>query len=623
MTPTANYPIRVVLHQIVADLANFPGRFAMAWRVGALCALMALVAMVYQIPESAISCYLILFVMKPDKMISMVMAIAIIILVSIIIALMILFLPYTLGYPPIRMLVLVSSSFLFLWLGSASKLGPVGSIIALVIAFIMSLLGEMPNGELASRAILYAWLMATSPMFLLIGFNLVAGRSSWTLLCNSLSERLAVAAETLRQPDEEHLATLQQLLLEGQQEHQQRIMLVKLFSLRSREQMQWMEAAITSSYRVLLATAAQSTSLPQATRYALADSCQRAADALRNARADQEALPAGDTEIHAALRALRLPESDAIPKAPKSSFMAADAFTNPVHVGFALKTTAASVICYFVYTILDWQDIHTAMVTCYVAVLGTTGETIHKLALRITGCLIGATIGIFSLIYIVPLTDDIGQLMILVFLTLTLAAWVSCGNERISYGGIQIGLAFLLTVLHGYSPSSDLDVAFDRIAGILLGNFVIYLMFTLVSPVPIIDSVRTRTNDAVKALARLAALPVTARSQRTLEASQVQESAAEAGELLKLVFFEPVSLRASQVENQRLRAVLTEVKSLCPVLFLPEPLPQSDVDRLSELSVKADSPALDHLSVPETTAVQNENGATVHQRIRRLKELLG
>ena len=595
----------------------------MAWRVGALCALMALLAMVYQIPESAISCYLLLFVMKPDKMISMVMALAIIILVSIIIGLIFLILPYALGYPPVRMIVLVGSSFLFLWLGSASKLGPVGSIIALVIAFIMSLLGEIPNGELATRAILYAWLMAASPMLLLIGFNLVAGRSSWTLLCASLSERLTVAAEMLDRPDAANGEKLQQLLLEGQEEHQQRIMLIRLFSLRSAEQMNWMEAAITSSYRVLLATAALSSSLPQATRDALAESCRRAADALLKAEADRDAVPEGESEIHAALRTLRLPDSQAIPKAPKSTFMAADAFTNPVHVQFALKTTAASVICYFIYTVLDWQDIHTAMVTCYVAVLGTTGETIHKLALRITGCLIGATIGILSLIYIVPLTDDIGQLMVLVFLTLTLAAWVSSGNERIAYGGIQIGLAFLLTVLHGFSPSGDLDVAFDRIAGILLGNIVIFIIFTLLWPVPIINSVRSRTDDAVSALGRLAALPPLSRSQRTLEASRVEENAAAAGELLKLVFFEPGPIRTSQAENLRYRAILFEVKSLCPVLFLPVQQPQSEIDRLCALSGKAKSTAPDNLSVPDITAAQNETGATVHQRIRRLKELLG
>lgn len=66
-----------MLRQVRRDLAYFPGRLAMAWRVGALCALMTLVAMQYGIPESAISCYLILFVMKPDAAESMAMGIAV------------------------------------------------------------------------------------------------------------------------------------------------------------------------------------------------------------------------------------------------------------------------------------------------------------------------------------------------------------------------------------------------------------------------------------------------------------------------------------------------------------------------------------------------------------------
>ncbi|EBX3952551.1 FUSC family protein, partial [Salmonella enterica subsp. enterica serovar Offa] len=138
--------------------------------------------MFYGIPESAISCYLILFVMKPDAVISMVMGGAILILVTLVVGIILLILPYTLESVPLRMAVLIISSFFFLWLGSASQLGEVGSIIALVIAFIMGLIGIAPNGELATRAILYAWLMVASPMLLLIVFNLLIGRSPVKIL---------------------------------------------------------------------------------------------------------------------------------------------------------------------------------------------------------------------------------------------------------------------------------------------------------------------------------------------------------------------------------------------------------------------------------------------------------
>jgi multidrug resistance protein MdtO len=59
-------------------------------------------------------------------------------------------------------------------------------------------------------------------------------------------------------------------------------------------------------------------------------------------------------------------------------------------------------ICCLVYTGIDWQGIHTAMVTCFVAAQGTTAETVHKLALRVLGCLVGAAMGIAAILFVIP-----------------------------------------------------------------------------------------------------------------------------------------------------------------------------------------------------------------------------
>jgi multidrug resistance protein MdtO len=614
-----------MLRQVKRDLAYFPGRLAMAWRVGALCALMTLVAMLYGIPESAISCYLILFVMKPDAAESMAMAIAVTLLVSIVVGLILLILPYTLESAPLRMAVLVLSSFAFLWLGSASKLGPVGSIIALVIAFIMSLLGDAPNGELAVRAVLYAWLMAASPMLLLVAFNLFIGRPPWKLLRASLAERLEVAGAALRHPDASSLSKVEELLREGQSEHQQRAMLVRIFHLRPAAEAAWLTAAVNSSYRLLLAISALNKTVPALTRPELADWCSSAAEAITAGRVVEP--PAfnqsgKNDEVTHALVQLATPDNAVDTSAPKASFLAADAFTNPVHQQFALKTTAASVICYLAYTALDWQDIHTAMITCYVAALGTAGETVHKLTLRIVGCLIGALMGVLSLIFIVPSLSDIGQLMALVFGALLLSAWVSSGNERIAYAGIQIGLAFLLTVLHGFGPSTDLGVALDRVLGILLGNLVVYLIFTYVWPVAIADFVRTRIRSLVARLSNLAALAPTERPAAIRLAAEVEEELTTAREALRLVPFEPRSLRPSPEEYRRLQAILGEMENLCPALFLPFDKSSSDVERLRRLS---SSSRVINPSVPTGSnnglppAVELE----IQQSIRRLEELLG
>lgn len=575
-----------IFRQVKADLGYFPGRFAMAWRIGALTALMSFVAMFYGIPESAISCYLILFIMKPDAVTSMIMAVAIIILVTIVVGLMILILPMTLEYGPLRMAILIASSFFFLWLGSASQLGEVGSIIALVIAFIMGLIGFAPTGEIATRAILYAWLMTASPMLLLLIFNYLFGRSPMTLVYESLAQRLTIAAAALREPDISQIRQVRLQLLDDQSDLAQRAMWVKVFHLGRGMENKWLSAAVINSYRMLLAVSELAETLPEATRKEIADECRAVAQQLKAKRIPDIPLwsrASGDNEVAYALTALATPDNKPLPARVKTPFFASDALTNPVHRYFALKTTLASVICYLTYTLLDWQSIHTAMITCYVAVLGTTGETVHKLILRITGCLIGATMGMLSLIFIVPGMDDIGQLMILVFIALSFSAWISTGNERIAYAGIQVGLAFLLTVLHGFAPSDDFDSATGRIMGILLGNIVIYVIFTHLWPVGIVDSVCSSIRTNLKDLSRLAELPLQSRMQVTLQAARIEQSVAKTIESLRLVPFEPKHLRLSTAEYQRLTKIVLEIDVACRVLFLPMARDDSDYERLRAL----------------------------------------
>ena len=145
---------------------------------------------------------------------------------------------------------------------------------------------------------------------------------------------------------------------------------------------------------------------------------------------------------------------------------------------FALKTTFAAFACYFFYTSLDWFGIHTAMVTCYFVALGSVGETIHKLTLRIVGCLIGAGLGIATILFVMPYMTDIGHLALVVGAVSFFAAWIAVGSDRISYMGWQIALAFSLCTLNSFGPSYDLVTARDRIIGIVIGNLVMSVVFS-------------------------------------------------------------------------------------------------------------------------------------------------
>ena len=66
------------------------------------------------------------------------------------------------------------------------------------------------------------------------------------------------------------------------------------------------------------------------------------------------------------------------------------------------------------YTLLDWPGIHTCVITCYIVSLGSAGETVQKLRLRLAGCVIGALAGTAASVFIVPHMDSIASLLALV-----------------------------------------------------------------------------------------------------------------------------------------------------------------------------------------------------------------
>lgn len=261
------------------------------------------------------------------------------------------------------------------------------------------------------------------------------------------------------------------------------------------------------------------------------------------------------------------PEAEVVP-APKTPFVAPDALSNPAYIRFALKTTAAAVICFLIYTAIDWQGIHTAMITCYVAALGTTGETVHKLALRITGCLIGAAIGVAAIFWVIPHIDGIGALMTLVFFGCLVGAWVSTGPERLSYAGVQVALAFLLTVLQGFGPSVSLDTAQGRIVGILLGNLVVYLIFTRLWPAPVVGEARAFFARALSGLAGMARLAPALRPNAVNSAAAVESLVGKGEEVLRLLPFEPRELRPTPASEAALHGAVAEIEALNRAIWL-------------------------------------------------------
>jgi multidrug resistance protein MdtO len=581
--------------QALEDLQPFPGRAGLTWRIALLCALVAGAAMMFEIPEAAISCYLVIFLMKPDAVVNIGTGLGFLVLLPGLIAFLVWIVNLTSGSTMHIMAAIVITSGLLLYLGAATQLGEHGGVAALIIAFVLTLIVQAPFGDVATFALREVWAMAALPMILMIGFNLLLGFSPVGLLRDTLRARLAAAAEALDTGDS---ARLRELLRAGNTPFDAQALAARLLRIVPRAAARQIASDVRAGFALMLAVSALPADLDPTRRAALAVHLRAAHAALGAGDAPppprEPPADAGPAE-RAAWGALGVlagaTEPDVVP-APTTPFIAPDALTNPAYSRFALKTTAAAVICFLIYTAIDWQGIHTAMITCYVAALATTGETVHKLALRITGCLIGAAIGVAAIFWIIPRIDGIGALMVLVFLGCLVGAWVSTGPERIAYAGVQVALAFLLTVLQGFGPSVSLDTAQGRIVGILLGNLVVYLIFTRIWPAPVEGEVRRFLAHALSGLARMARLAPVSRPNAVSSAAAVEALAGKAEDALRLLPFEPRGLRPTPGREAALHGAVTEIEALNRSIWLSR---DADLDptaeRLERLAERFRGPA--------------------------------
>jgi multidrug resistance protein MdtO len=85
---------------------------------------------------------------------------------------------------------------------------------------------------------------------------------------------------------------------------------------------------------------------------------------------------------------------------------------------------------------------------------------------------------------------------------------------------MQIALAFFMGMLQTYSPATDLTVLRDRVVGILLGNVVMTLVFSVLWPESAITRLRSASADALRSIAALLKSPQDAavNRQHTVEA---------------------------------------------------------------------------------------------------------
>ena len=190
----------------------------------------------------------------------------------------------------------------------------------------------------------------------------------------------------------------------------------------------------------------------------------------------------------------------------------------PIHLGWSIESsellyklgkggTGESLIKLTLVNALDWSGIGTSVTTCFFVALGSLGESVHKMSLRIVGALLGAAMGIGAIILLMPWMTDLLDLLPLLAAASFVGAWVGSGSPRIAYAGLQISFAFFIVTLQGYGPTTDMESAKNRVVGILVGNVVSYVVMAYIWPVRVDRLVTSSLADAAAALGRLLRRP--------------------------------------------------------------------------------------------------------------------
>lgn len=553
------------------ELALRPGRLAVMTRIAVNVAVIVAVGMIYQIPLVAYSAYAVFLISREETTGTVLTGVVAATAFTAAVALSLTFYMLDASEPALRLPLMAASTFAAMFFVRTATIGPIAFLAGFVLVLSQTLIDRTPNLEILTRLVLWLWPVAVIPIVLTIITDLMFGEKPARIARRTAAGLLRGITEAIRSGDARAL---------GRQQGG----IVTLLSLRRRanvldhslRRLIGADTRLIETLAEMLAFCPRLTAeVPAALRSILADACSECLAAFEEDRVPAIAPDLTEDDLAAltpearpfvialidALRRLgdglahRRDETAEAAPHPAKAFFVTDAFSNPDHTRFALKVTLAVMAAYILYNAVDWPGISTAVTTCFFVALGSLGETMHKLTLRIGGAALGGLLGALAIVYALPQMTDIGQLCLLIAGVSLLCAWVATSSERLAYAGMQMAFAFFLGVLQDYAPATDLTVLRDRIAGILLGNILMSLVFSVLWPV----STAARSRKAIATAARKLADLLQGRDVTAGQRLAVVQALAEARRLTPIAAFErgigPAGSSAADAEGQALQAL--------------------------------------------------------------------
>jgi uncharacterized membrane protein YccC len=135
--------------------------------------LCVIISMALQVPELALSAYMVFFISKENKLLTTITGVGGIIGVTIAIAGTLVLYKFTYGHPELRIPGIAIALFLGMWLSRALTIGPLGFIIGFVVAYSQSLGEQIPSPELVVRASLWVWVAIAYAVAITVVLNLL------------------------------------------------------------------------------------------------------------------------------------------------------------------------------------------------------------------------------------------------------------------------------------------------------------------------------------------------------------------------------------------------------------------------------------------------------------------
>jgi multidrug resistance protein MdtO len=552
--------------------------------------------MVFQIPGAYDSAYVALMLAREDVVATVAGALMSALAATLAVALAIFLFAFDTGSIALRLPLMAVATLAAMYASRAFKIGPAAFIGGFILVKAQTFADQSSTTEELVHITLWGWVMVGLPVAVVILVQLATGERPAARARRSALRLLRALADSLRTPGArdltERLADAFDLLASTRRN----AMVDAAAKGRLGSDLRLMETLET----LLLMEDVLPAEVPLSVRRRLADECDACANGYERGEppapqrqpslADTTSIESPEGAVPAVramavalgrlregldrrARGLVEPMSHAAP--PRMT----DVAERRANVQFAVKSTLAVMSAYLIYTGFGYQEIATAVTTCFFVSLGSLGESVQKLNLRLSGALVGGIAAGLCIAFIRPSMTDIGQLSLLIGAGAGICAWVAASSVRLSYMGMQMAFAFFHGILQGYAPPSHFRVLWDRVIGILLGNVIVAVVFSTVWPTSARDRERASIAQALDGLAAFVGARAMAGVGSRLE---VLEAINKARQFDAFATFELRMLPKTTRPESRQEMTVAELQRIAGLVFVTAELPGSPAvaDRL-------------------------------------------